>query len=92
MSYSTAEILLRDGGFDLKCRGTISVKVRVNAIRYMHKLSITSKSHMLRQQFLLIVLQGKEPITTYWLQNADNFHLPLPDLSKAANESEHTFK
>ena len=34
MSYSTAEILLRDGGFDLKCRGTISVKVRVNAIRY----------------------------------------------------------
>ena len=47
---------------------------------------------MLQQQFVLIVLQGKEPITTYWLQNADNFHLPLPDLSKAANESEHTFK
>ena len=34
MSYSTAEILLRDGGFDLKCRGTILVKVRVNIIRY----------------------------------------------------------
>ena len=45
---------------------------------------------MLQHQFVFV--QGKEPITTYWLQNADNFHLPLPDLSKAASESEHTFK
>ena len=41
---------------------------------------------------IIFFLKGKEPITTYWLRSAENFHLPLPDLSLAASESEHTFK
>ena len=91
MSYSTAEILLRDGGFDLKCRGTISVKVRVNAIRYAQIIDYLQVAYV-TTTVSFNCSAGKGAITTYWLQNADNFHLPLPDLSKAANESEHTFK
>ena len=41
---------------------------------------------------IILLLQGKGTITTYFLNGKDGFTKPLPDLKEAASLSEHEFK
>ena len=54
--------------------------------------NVSRESHRLALSLVILLLQGKGTITTYFLNGKDGFTKPLPDLKEAASLSDHEFK